>query len=415
MAVSFPGGKKLRNRRKPTCNTPVRHLPSCSEYTFPLSQSMSEPLKPLVQAGDWVRVGQKIADLDDYLAVPVHSSVSGAVIKTDDNTITIESDGQYNAVKTENTDSLPLYTTRELLWLIRDAGITEPSGEPAHVKLNPQKSIKYIIANCAESDLYVTSKQRLTENHSADIVAGLKIAMRILNLKESYIGVEAHMKGCFNKLKKEIRYDTSIHLLKMKSKYPQSDETQMIRSVTGLDTPIGSVVIDARTLYDISLAVNRKKSVTERIVTVSGDAAQSPTDFIVPLGAPVSFLIEQAGGISRENAQIVIGGGIKRINVPDDAFVTKNIDAVLALSEPKPDNPHKSCGLCVKCIPSCPMRINPRLLSSVSSITTLEDNFILDCTECGLCSYICPKRRNPMKRIKEFKSLIEQQKKSDRF
>lgn len=404
MAVSFPGGMRLKNRKKHTNGAELSRILSCKNHIFNLEQSMSEPLKPLVDIGAYVRVGDKIADLEDYFAVPVHSSVSGIVTAIDDNAITIESDGQFNSIEPPEITDSSVYTTRELLWLIRDAGVIAPDGEPAHIKLNPQKSVRFIIANCAESDLYITAKQELIENHSKDIISGLKIAMRILNLKEAYIGVEAHMKNGFNALKKEIRYDLSMNLLKLKSKYPQSDETQLIKAVTGLDTPVGSVVIDAQTLYEISQAVNGRKSVTERIVTVAGNAVNSPSNYIVPLGVPLSFLIEQAGGMTDNTAKILINGVIKGTKAYINAPLSKTISAVIAVLYNQRENPDAKCGLCRKCIRKCPMRINPKLLSNTSDIEKAEDNFILDCTECGLCSYICHKRRNPMEKIVTLKN-----------
>lgn len=417
MAVSFPGGKRLKSFKQLTADAPLCPLPICDEYIFPFTLNTGVPLTPLVKAGDSIKLGQKIADAEDYFAVPVHSSVSGIVSDIKNVTVSpgktapaiiIESDGLFSELKAQNSVSPDKYTTRELLWLIRDAGIIEPDGEPAHIKLNLPSSVKFVIANCAESDLYVTSKQKLIEARAAEIIGGLKVAMRILNVKEGYIGVEAHMKNAFYNLKKALRYDNSIHLLKLKSKYPQSDETQIIKVVTGRDTPSGSVVLDAKTLYDIYRAVNYKKSVTERIVTVSGNAVKNPSVFITPLGAPVSFLLKCGGGLTDENARIIEGGTIRGSQADICAPVTKNTSAVLALSGKDVEISEKSCGICRKCISKCPMRINPRLLSNTSDIKKAENNFILDCTECGLCSYICLKRRNPLGKICSLKkSLIK--------
>lgn len=399
MAVSFSGGMKLKTYKSLTANAPLRALRSCDEHIFPLLQHKGAPIAPIVSIGDNVRVGQKIADAEDYFAVPIHSSVSGIVTDISDTAITIENNGQYNAVTTPEAVDAQKYTTRELLWLIRDAGVVEPDGEPAHIKLSQPVSVKFVIANCAESDLYVTSKQKLVNNYAAEIIKGLKIAMRILNVKEGYIGVEADMQGAFNKLKKELRYDMSIHLLKLRAKYPQSDEAQIIKAVTGLDTPVGSVVLDAVTLYDIARAVYDRKNVTERIVTVSGEYIRTPSVFTVPIGAPVSSLIQSAGRLTNDSAGIVIGGGIKGADTDISAPVVKNTDAVLALPMKKASKKDADCGLCRKCVRKCPMRISPRLLSNTDDIKKAEDNFVLDCTECGLCSYICPKRRNPMEKI----------------
>ncbi|MCC8168902.1 MAG: RnfABCDGE type electron transport complex subunit C [Oscillospiraceae bacterium] len=419
MAVSFPGGIKIKSFNQLTSGMASISLPHCGTLTFPILQHNSAPLEPIVKIGEKVMVGQKIADAENYLAVPIHSSVSGRVVdiqnivtqyNEESPTIIIENDKRYTRIESDSDVSPEVYTTRELLWIIRDAGIVEPDGSPAHIKLNPHKSVKFIIANCAESDSYVTSKQRRIIENTEDIVNGLKIAMRILNLKEGYIGIEAHMHGCINRFKRQLRYNNSIHLLKLKSKYPQSDETQIIRAITGRDTPSGSVVIDAQTLYNISRAVLYRESVTERIVTVSGDAVKRPTNFIVPLGVPISYLFKKAGGFSIESPRLIVGGGIGGADlINPSAPVMKTTDAVLALSGEKPIISDKSCGTCRKCIGKCPMKINPKLLSSISDSVKADENFILDCTACGVCSYVCPKNRAPMSRIMDLQKAVENQ------
>ncbi len=412
MAVSFPGGKRLKSRKKLTSSAPLLPLNDCGDYIFPLSQNTGVPLSPLVNAGDSVKLGQKIADAEDYLAVPIHSSVSGIVKDiasveiapaVTDTAIIVENDGLNREAEAKITVSPDKYTTRELLWLIRDAGIIEPDGEPAHIKLNLPSSVKFVIANCAESDPYVTSKQKLIESFAPEIIGGLRLAMRILDAKDGYIGVEAHMKDCFNSLKKELRYDTSIHLLKLKTKYPQSDETQIIKAVTGRDTPKDSVVLDAKTLRDIYRAVVLGKSVTETVVTVSGEAVGTPSVFLTPIGARASALIKRAGSLTSKNARIIAGGAVNGAETDLIMPVSKTTVSLLALTADA-ETPDRSCGLCRKCVRACPMRINPKFLSNTDDIKKAEDKFILDCSECGLCSYICPKRRNPMKKITELKA-----------
>lgn len=417
MAVSFPGGVKIKNKHKSYGDALSLTLPPCSEHIFPLVQHTGTAIEPIVKTGDRVTVGQKLADAPDYLAVPVHSSISGRVTDIRETTtpfnekcmgIVVQNDRQYTHAE-KNTDEVSpdIYTTRELLWLIRDAGIVEPDGTPAHVKLNPHKSVRFIIANCAESDTYVTQKRRIISEHTEDIISGLKIAMRILNLKEGYIGIENDMKGCVNHIKKLIRYDNSINLIKLKSKYPQSDETHIIKSVTGHDVPSNSIVIDAGTLYEISRAIYHGESVTSKIISVAGNLIKRPSNFTVPLGIPASFLIKKAGGLLNGDYRLISGGGINGKEIKDiDSPVIKTTSSVLALTKDTAKDSNTSCGTCRVCIGKCPMRINPKLLSNTTDLEKAEDNFILDCSECNLCSYICPKNRNPMQKIIELKKEL---------
>jgi electron transport complex protein RnfC len=421
MAVSFPGGIKIKDCKHLTSGAASITLPPCSEHIFPLAQHNGTPIEPIVKIGEKVKVGQKLADASDYLAVPIHSSVSGRVVdirnvltpqNKNSEAIVIENDRQYTPVYSNEEIPTPeIYTTRELLWLIRDAGIIEPDGTPVHAKLSPHKSVKFVIANCAESDSYVTSKHRRIVENPEEIINGLKIAMRILNLKDGYIGVEENIHGAVNLFKRLIRYDESIHILKLKSKYPQSDETQIIKAVTGRDIPSDSIVLDACTLYQISQAINYGKSVTSNIVTVSGDMVKRPINFIAPLGVPISFLFKKAGGLEDESAKIIVGGGIRGTELSDiNAPIIKTTTAVLALSNSDEPMSSKKCGLCRKCIRKCPMRINPKLLSNISNPLKAYENFVSDCTECNLCSYICKKNREPMQKIIELKKQVEEYK-----
>ncbi|MGN0150225.1 MAG: 4Fe-4S dicluster domain-containing protein, partial [Clostridia bacterium] len=113
-------------------------------------------------------------------------------------------------------------------------------------------------------------------------------------------------------------------------------------------------------------------------------------------------------GVKSDNIKIISGGGIRGIELNNpDAPIMKTTSAILALTPSNSSFSDKKCGLCRKCIRKCPMKINPKLLSSTTNIDKASENFILDCTECNLCSYICKKNRNPMKNILDLKKLIQ--------
>ena len=59
-------------------------LPLPKTVTIPMLQHMGAGCKPLVEAGDVVKVGQLIGDSDEVFSVPVHSSVAGTVTAIQD-------------------------------------------------------------------------------------------------------------------------------------------------------------------------------------------------------------------------------------------------------------------------------------------------------------------------------------------
>ena len=100
------------------------------------------PLNPLVAKGDQVLKGQKLADTDQKLGVPVHSPVSGKVagistVRTanghDDTAIIVESDGNDTLHESCVPVKNPLSLSRdEIIAAIREAGIVGMGGAEPH-------------------------------------------------------------------------------------------------------------------------------------------------------------------------------------------------------------------------------------------------------------------------------------------
>ncbi|MBR0470939.1 MAG: SLBB domain-containing protein, partial [Clostridia bacterium] len=138
---------------------------------------------------------------------------------------------------------------------------------------------------------------------------------------------------------------------------------------------------------------------------------QNPSNFRVRTGVPVKFLIEQAGGFKNEPEKIVSGGpmmGISQYNT--DYPVTKTTSSVLTISKAeKTYDPDSPCIRCGRCVDHCPMRLMPFKLSEASRKDDIEmarKYNILECIECGLCSYICPANKNLLQFIRMIKPEV---------
>ena len=62
---------------KNTENSASVPLPLPKLVRIPMSMHIGAPCTPLVKPRDTVLVGQKIGDTDAFMAVPIHSGVSG--------------------------------------------------------------------------------------------------------------------------------------------------------------------------------------------------------------------------------------------------------------------------------------------------------------------------------------------------
>ena len=68
-----------------------------------------------------------------------------------------------------------------------------------------------------------------------------------------------------------------------------------------------------------------------------------------------------------------------------------------------------NCIRCAKCVVDCPMGLEPFLLMSQSERsmwTEMENDKVMDCIECGICSYTCPSNRPLLDYIRLGKTTV---------
>ena len=430
MSYTFKGGLHIEDRKELTNRVHSVSLPDCLEHIFPLRQHIGAPLTPLVKVGDEVKVGQKIADSDSFMSVPVHSSVSGKVTairhrlhpsgeKID--AIFVENDMQYTVHEdVRPIDNYMSMSKEDMLGIIRDKGLVGMGGAgfPTFIKLNPKQKIDYLILNGAECEPYITSDNRRMVEYSKEVILGTRIAMRVLGLKKAYIGIEENKPDCKEALLAALGGNSDIEIKMLKTKYPQGSEKHLIKAITKRSVPsgklpadVGCVVMNVDTAYDLWNAFEKGMPVVRRIVTVSGDCVKNPCNFEAPTGVPIEFLFEAAGGFTRAPQKVICGGpmmGTAQYNLKPPTV--KTTSSVLAIADiDKVFSSETPCIRCGKCVSHCPMRLMPlnlNLYSRNKNYEMAEKYNITDCIECGLCSYICPSKRNLLQHIRVGKQAV---------
>ena len=226
------------------CQTEIMPVPK--QVMIPMSMHIGAPCKPLVKRGDQVKVGQLIGDTDAFVSAPIHASVSGTVKGFDrvrnamggyDEVIVIESDGKqepWEEIKPPKVSDM-----KEFVAAIRKSGLVGLGGAsfPTHIKYNPQNldEVDTLIINAAECEPYITSDHRLMLEDTDDIIEGMLLVMRYLNLSKGYIGVEGNKPDAIEKLKANIadRGIGNMEVVTLQTTYPQGAERVMIYEITG--------------------------------------------------------------------------------------------------------------------------------------------------------------------------------------
>jgi len=422
---TFYGGVHPPYYKDLTRFSPIEEIPPPKMVVLPLIQHTGAPCEPLVKPKDKVSLGEKIASSDKYISSPIHSSLSGKVLKIENfNHPTLGKALAIFIEKEETEEKFIEYpqkkpeelSPQELKEIIKEAGIVGLGGAgfPTHVKLSPPKPIDTLILNGAECEPYLTCDERLMCEKPEEILKGLEIICKITSPQKIFLGIEDNKKEAINIMKNSLHKLglDKVKIVVLKTKYPQGGEKQLIKVITGREVPsgglpfdVGVLVHNVGTAYAIYEAVYRGKPLYERVITVSGKAIKRKGNFKVRLGTLVSDIVEFCGGFLKEPKKIVFGGpmmGIAQWSL--DTPIIKGTSGILFLTEEELNLEESGpCIRCGKCIEVCPMKIMPASIALASEYNRWEiaKNYNpLDCIECGACSYVCPTRRNLVQLIK---------------
>lgn len=436
---TFKKGGVHPPENKITAGMPIVVIPDPAEFRIMLSQSIGKPAKPVVKPGDHVMAGEMIAQADGFVSAPVHSPVDGTVKKIEptrtpqgiwqDSIVIAPDDASPDGSDTPQKENPSLsdseanaLTPEKLIELIGNAGIVGLGGAtfPTRVKLSvPEgKSATHIIINGAECEPYLTCDDALMRADAAKIVKGAALIMKAARAKECIIAIEENKPEAIKAIADAASAAGNMSVVTLKKKYPQGGEKQLIYATTGKTVPAGGLPIDIGCIVDnvatahaVYEAVYNQRALTQRVVTVTGPSLKNPGNFLVKNGTPLSFLLEAAGGMPDDTGKIFAGGPMMGRAVSTlEATATKGLSGLVVLPESESVRRQPMpCIRCAKCVTICPMGLEPYLFMLQADVMMWEEmkaHGILNCLECGCCSYACPSSRPLLDMIKLGKAEI---------
>jgi electron transport complex protein RnfC len=409
------GGVHPNDKKVLSNGQAIEQLPMPSELLVPLSQHLGAPASPLKQKGDVVAAGEKIGEASSFISADIHSPVNGTIadikkvtlansVVTDAFVITVDPEHQVGTWKEQPYDDL---SPKQLLDIVKDMGVVGTGGAtfPTHVKLSVPKGkhVNALVVNGVECEPYLTADHRLMLEQADLVLRGVMIAAKITSPEKIIIGVENNKKDAIRKLREVIAANGyPIVVTPLKVKYPQGDEKQLLKATIKREIPsgklpldVGAVVVNVGTSFAIYEAVALRKPLIDRVVTISGEAMATKRNLRVPIGAKVADLIAFAGGLDHEPDKFISGGPMMGFSFFDDQIpVIKGTSGILALDkEPTAKAPQTPCISCGRCVAACPMGLQPtklyRLIDNRMYAEAMAMN-LMDCKECGCCSYSCP-------------------------
>ncbi|MCF0134724.1 MAG: electron transport complex subunit RsxC [Blautia sp.] len=440
--TTFRGGVHPNDCKKYSKDAPFEVLLPKNEVVLPLNQHIGKPAQPVVAKGDPVRMGQLIAQADGFISANVHSSCSGTVkaIELRRNvlgvmvqSIVIDNDGKFTPDPGIGSDrNYDKMTNQEIIDAVKWAGVVGLGGAgfPTNVKLLPKnpEEIKYIIANGAECEPFITCDDQLMRCHAPEIVEGMKIMLRLFPTAKGVILIEQNKPEAIAAMKKACEGTPNIEVLAAETKYPQGGERSCISLVAGkhlklgmLPADVGCIVDNVATVYAIYRAVCKTEPLYEKTITVTGDAVKEPKNLIVKIGTSFEELVEFAGGIKDEIRlkKALCGGPMMGFSLAElSTPVLKNNNALTLLTYDDVEDAQKqmtTCLRCGRCNNVCPLGLVPQMMAVAAEKRNYERYekklYGMECIQCGSCTYVCPAKRPLMQLFKHAKAEITAAKK----
>lgn len=418
-----------------SAKTPIEVFSTTEEVTIPLGQHIGAPAEAIVKRGDLVKVGTLIGKSTGFISANIHSSVSGKVTKIgsimdasgyNKPAVFIKPDGEDTWEESIDTSKdiireCPL-SSKEIIDKINANGIVGMGGAtfPTFVKLLPPKDSKaeLLIINAVECEPYLTSDHRIMLEHPEEILIGTSILMKAIGVTKAVIGIENNKKDAIDLLSSKAKSFDGIIIQPLKVKYPQGGEKQLIDAITRrmvksgqLPISTGAVVQNVGTTFAVYEAIQKNKPLIERIVTVTGKDLPSPKNLLVRVGTPISSLLNYLNIDLESSAKLISGGPMMgKALAQSDSPVTKGTSGILLLpSQDTKRKPMRSCIRCARCVSACPMGLNPAFMMRDVNFELwdeAEKRNIVDCIECGSCSYICPANRPLLDQIRLGKQKV---------
>jgi Na+-translocating ferredoxin:NAD+ oxidoreductase RnfC subunit len=325
---------------------------------------------------------------------------------------------------------------RDAARAIEKAGVVGAGGGgfPTHVKAAGRADT--VLANGAECEPLLRADSELMVREPERVVRGLELVAEAVGATRTVIAVKSKNARAIAALERAASGARGIEVAPLDNVYPAGDEFLLVHALTGRVVPeggippdVGVAVNNVTTLAQVADAVEGTP-VTRRMVTVQGEV-EAPGTFLAPIGTPIRDVIERAGGVTVDDAGVLLGGPMMgRLATSLDEPTTKVIAGVIVLprghrliTSREASESHvlriarAACCQCLACTELCPRFLLGHALEPHRTVRAIQHSrapaeyehvtsaFL--CCECGMCElFACPLEIQPRRILADLKAEL---------
>ena len=417
MCQHIPGHKSLTDHGQ------VLELTPDKEVFIPLVAGANTNFEIFVEEGQHVDIGTKLAQTKTGFFVPIYSSVSGTykgTVKRMHSSMrpqphmVIELDGKNTKVQAFEPIDWQKATREELVEFTKNAGLIGLGGAgfPTYVKYGNPKGITTVLINAVECEPYITSDYKQVMEDPQGLIEGSRVMGKMAGTDDVRICIKKSHPDMIGVVEKAAA-GTNVTVVAVPDVYPMGWERVLVRTVLHkeydkLPAEAGAIVNNAGTAIELAKMMRNGEGLEKKVVTVSGEAVDHPTNVLVPIGMPVKEILTKTG-LKGDEVLLMAGGPMMGKTIPNDLFVIdRSMNALTVL----PNNPQPAiaCLRCGSCVDHCPAGLQPVRIANAfktGKVEELEKRGALSCIECGLCTYVCPSRIDVTENVRKAKRTIQ--------
>jgi electron transport complex protein RnfC len=416
---TFKHGVHPPENKDATSGLAIRQFPFAPLLIVPLSQHIGKPAIPIVGEGDEVSRGQRIADPDGFMSVAIHAPATGTIRriapspningKMEQAFFLEPFPGSTQEVVPGNPTVADSAAAQQIIESIQLAGIVGLGGAgfPTHAKIRipDGKNVDTLVINGAECEPYLTTDHRVMLEHPGDVISGIHYLMQAVGAPKTIIAVESNKPDAAEMLRQAIPPQAPIRVEVLPVKYPQGAEKMLITALLGREIPsrglpldVHTVCVNVGTTAEIGKSLPRGTGLHERVVTVAGPGVKDKGNYRIPIGTTLRFILDTVG--TEDDITMVVMGGPMMGNAASslEIPITKGSTGVIVLTEretgPMQTRQAFPCIRCGFCVDACPIFLNPSQLGILADDgdyqSMRDEHHLMDCFECGCCTYVCP-------------------------